>query len=264
MSFRKLLEDAVKDGIGVCVGLDPVIDRLPENIRASREPLLNFNLDIIEATSDIVSAYKPNLAFYEVFGAEGWHQLEMTIKAIPAGKVVIADGKRGDIGNTGRVYAKSLFDTLGCNATTVNPYLGSDSIQPFIEREDKGVYVLAVTSNPGSADVQELSVDGLPVYRHVIRMLRNFVQSGNIGLVVGATKPDILPDLLQDAVDMPLLIPGVGAQGGNVELLRTLLRDYKAPVLVNASRSIIYASQGDDFKEAARLSAVRLFDQLTK
>lgn len=264
MDFHTLLKTAVGEGIGLCVGLDPVMERLPSKIQTADEPLFAFNLEIIEATSDFAAAYKPNLAFYEAHGAEGWRQLEKTIKAIPSDKVIIGDAKRGDIGSTAKAYATALFDRLGVDAATVNPYLGSDALEPFIERDDKGIFVLAVTTNPGGSDIQELLVDGEPLYRYVIRLARRLNKRRNIGLVIGATKPDLWQDLLQEAIDLPLLVPGIGAQGGDTDRVRRHLENYPAPVLVNASRSILYASSGDNFKSAARDAAEKLCDQLRR
>jgi len=262
LTFSARLKAATGDGPGLCVGLDPLLERLPEKLRQSSEPLLSFNLEIIEATSEYASAYKPNLAFYELFGAAGWRQLEETIRAVPEGKVVIADGKRGDIGSTAKAYAAALFDGLGSDAATVNPYLGSDALDPFLQRQDKGAFILALTSNPGGSDLQQLISEGEPIYSHVIRLARGLNRLGNVGLVVGATRPEIWPEILPQAEDLPLLIPGVGAQGGGVAALKEALKSYPAPALVNASRSIIYASSGDDFKRAARDAARRLLDQL--
>lgn len=262
LNFNTRLESVVKEGIGLCVGLDPVMDKLPEHVRSSDEPLLTFNLEIIEYTYEYTAAYKPNLAFYEAHGPEGWRQLEKTIRAIPGECLVIADGKRGDIGSTAETYAVSLFETLNCDAATVNPYLGSDALEPFLQREDKGAFILTVTSNPGGADLQDLICDGEQLYRHVIRMARRLNKLSNVGLVVGATKPDLWHDLLELAEDLPLLIPGIGAQGGDLDALKTALKDYAAPALVNASRSIIYASAGVDFGHAAGDAAKRLRDQL--
>lgn len=247
---------------GLCIGLDPVWDRLPEHIRTEPEPLLTFNREIIAYTSDIAAAYKPNLAFYEAFGADGWRQLEKTIKLIPDSCMVIADGKRGDIGSTAKAYAASIFDTLGSDAATVNPYLGGDAIEPFLERPDKGIFILALTSNPGGSDLQELICNGEPLFRHVIKLAVRLNRTGNVGLVIGATKPEHWQEILDLAVDLPLLVPGIGAQGGNLDALKSALLNYPAPVLVNASRSIIYASAGEDFGKAAREAAQALNEQL--
>lgn len=262
MNYIEKLQKSVSDGIGLCVGLDPVIDRIPEKFHKSRSPLLDFNLEIIHATSDIASAYKPNLAFYEVYGANGWQQLEETIKAIPDDVVVIADAKRGDIGNTSKAYARALFEGLKADAATINPYLGSDSIGPFIEDDRHGVFVLAVTSNPGSAELQALLVDDEPLSYHVVRMCRKLNKFSNVGLVMGATRPEMWAGLLETSQDMPLLIPGIGAQGGDLNAVKAALKSYKAPVLINSSRSILFASSGDDFAEAARVEALRTKEML--
>ncbi len=262
MNFNTRLESVVNAGIGLCVGLDPVLEKLPEHIRSSDEPLYVFNLEIIENTHEYAAAYKPNLAFYEAHGPAGWRQLEKTIRAIPDECLVIADGKRGDIGSTAEAYAVSLFETLNFDAATVNPYLGSDALEPFLRREEKGAFILAVTSNPGGADLQDLICNGEQLFRHVIRMARRLNKLSNAGLVVGATKPDIWHDLLKLAENLPLLIPGIGAQGGDLDVLKAELKDYGAPALVNASRSIIYASSGIDFGQAAGEAAERLKGQL--
>ncbi|NQT34642.1 orotidine-5'-phosphate decarboxylase [bacterium] len=264
MNFNTRLESVVKGGIGLCVGLDPVMDKLPEHVRSSAEPLLAFNLEIIEYTHEYAAAYKPNLAFYEAHGLAGWRQLEKTIRAIPEECLIIADGKRGDIGSTAEAYAVSLFETLNCDAATVNPYLGSDALEPFLQREDKGAFILAVTSNPGGADLQDLVCDDEQLFRHVIRMARRLNKLSNVGLVVGATKPDLWHDLLELAEDLSLLIPGIGAQGGDLDAMKRELKDYGTPALVNASRSILYASSGVDFGQAAGDAARRLRDQLVE
>jgi len=262
MKLNEKLQAAVSGGIDLCVGLDPVLDRIPEKLHGSAEPLYEFNKAIIEATVDYAAAYKPNMAFYEAYGAPGWTQLEKTIRIVPEGKIVIADAKRGDIGNTAKSYAKALFSGLNADMATVNPYLGRDSLMPFIDDPKHGVFVLAVTSNPGGADLQELVIDGKPLYLHVVRLAQSLNKHGNVGLVVGATKPSLWRDLLETAVDMPLLVPGIGAQGGDIEALRAVVRNYPAPVLVNASRSILYASSGDDFQDAAREAAKKLAGEL--
>jgi len=263
MNFKSKLRSIIGEGLGLCIGLDPVLDRLPKKVRNSREPLYAFNREIIEHTYDIAAAYKLNLAFYEALGCDGWRQLEMTISDISDECLVIADGKRGDIGSTAKAYAASLFDTLKVDAATVNPYLGSDALEPFLDRTDHGAFILAVTSNPGSRDLQELVCDGEQLFHYVVRMACRLNKSGNVGLVVGATKPELWRDVMDIAVDLPLLVPGIGAQGGDLAALKSALQDYSAPVLVNASRSIIYASSGDDFGRAAREAAQSLNDQLS-
>ncbi len=262
MIFNQKIKEVVHKGIGLCVGLDPVIEKMPNKFHTAHKPLLEFNLDIIEATLDFAVAYKPNLAFYEVYGAEGWIQLEETIKAIPKNKLIIADGKRGDIGNTAKSYAQALFKRLEADAATVNPYLGYDSLEPFIEDAEKGIFILAVTSNPGGADIQNLESNGKPIFLYVIDLAIRLNQNRNVGLVVGATKPEALSTVLHKASDLPLLIPGIGEQGGEIRILKSILKGYNTPVLVNVSRSVIYASRSTDYKEATKIAAEKLTAQL--
>lgn len=263
MSFREKIAAAASGGSGLCIGLDPVLEKMPEKLQSAEKPLLSFNMEVIEATAEYAAAYKPNLAFYEAYGWQGWQQLEETIKAIPEDKIVIADGKRGDIGNTSRAYSRAVFERLGSDALTVSPFLGSDSIQPFIENPQNGIFLLAVTSNPGGKEIQNLVADGIPVYQHVIEIARRINDYRNIGLVVGATRAESWSNLLEIAIDMPLLIPGIGAQGGDIATLKNALKGYPAPALINASRSIIYASSGEDYKIAMRQAAAELHDKIT-
>ncbi len=261
MTIIERLTQAAGGRMGLCVGLDPVRDRIPAPLRDEPEALYRFCVEIAEATSEFAAAYKPNLAFFEAEGASGWRQLERLIAALPRDRVVIADAKRGDIGNTAQAYAKSLFSQLKADMATVSPYLGADSLTPFLSDPEHGVFVLAVTSNPGGRDLQELVADGEPVFRHVIRLARRLNANSNVGLVVGATRSSLWLEVLGAAVDLPLLVPGVGAQGGDLKALKAAVRSYPAPVLVNASRSIIYASTGSDFTEAARLAARQLLQE---
>lgn len=262
MDFSEKLKNATHNGIGVCVGLDPIPERLPEKFKNDSEPLFHFNTEIIEATAEFASAYKPNLAFYERFGVAGWAQLLKSVESIPSGKIVILDAKRGDIGSTSAAYSDALFNSLHGDAATVSPYLGSDSIDPFLQSVEHGVYLLAVTSNPGGADFQELIVDGEPLYTYVIRLARKLSKNKNIGLVVGATRLSLWEKVLSEAVDLPLLIPGVGAQGGDPSEIRRIIAGYPAPALINSSRAIIHASSGTDFASAAKKAAKQLFEQL--
>jgi orotidine-5'-phosphate decarboxylase len=202
----KLLDASRKNKSWLCIGLDPDPELMPP-IDVSQ-----FNKDIIEATSDLVCAYKPNLAFYEALGTEGFTILEKTIRDVPDDVPVIADAKRGDIGNTARAYARALFSVLGFDAATVNPYLGFDSIEPFIAYQDKGVFIVCRTSNKGAADFQNLSTNGVPLYGVVARKAEEWNTYGNIGLVVGATYPEGLKKVRSICPEMPLLIPGIGAQ----------------------------------------------------
>lgn len=239
----------------LCVGLDPDPDKLPPGV-----DVLSFNKAIIQATQHSVCAYKPNLAFYEALGADGWRILKDTIDSVPAGIPVIADAKRGDIGNTARAYAAAIFEHLGCDAVTVSPYMGRDSLEPFLDYRDRGIFILCRTSNPGAADFQSLPVtvegEEMPLFQAVARKAHEWNTGGNIGLVVGGTSPDELRAIRQAYPRMLLLVPGVGAQGGDLKTVLTCGAGYSGQgLIVNVSRQILYASRGDDFARAAEEAA---------
>ena len=256
---NKLLNASRKNKSWLCIGLDPDPELMPGM------DVLQFNRAIIEATCDLVCAYKPNLAFYEALGTEGTAILEKTIKHVPGDIAVIGDAKRGDIGNTARVYAKALFSILGFDAATVNPYLGYDSIEPFISCRDKGVFILCRTSNKGAADFQDLRTDGLPLYEAVAKKAREWNIHGNIGLVVGATYPEELKRVRSMCPDMPLLIPGVGAQGGDLASAVGYGVDARGEkAIINVSRQILYASKEKNFALAARNVAEKLRNQINE
>ncbi|MFN0157423.1 MAG: orotidine-5'-phosphate decarboxylase [Bacteroidota bacterium] len=247
----------------LCVGLDPDLSKIPLALRTDPHSIITFNREIIKATQDLVCAYKLNLAFYEALGEAGWSVVHRTLSFIPGNIVTIGDAKRGDIGNTAELYAKSLLDDYGFMATTVSPYMGADSVAPFISREDRGAFVLAVTSNPGARDLQYLKVKGKPVYEHVIARVKKWNVLQNCGLVVGATKPRELKRVRSLAPGMPLLIPGIGAQGGDLKsAVRYGCDENGEMALINASRSIMYASGGSDFADAARREASKLRDAI--
>jgi orotidine-5'-phosphate decarboxylase len=257
---EKLAEAVQKNKSLLCIGLDPDPSRMPEGIG-----VFEFNRSIIDATADLVCAYKPNIAFYEALGNEGLDALKRTRDYLPEGIPVIVDAKRGDIGNTARAYARSLFDYYSFDATTVSPYLGFDSIEPFIQYHDRGVFVLCRTSNAGAVDFQSLpcEVDGSHklLFEIVAEKVSQWNTHSNLGLVVGATYPEELKLIRQRYPDMPLLIPGVGAQGG--ELLQVVSYGVDAGrqrTIINSSRQILYASKGPDFARAAREAAQELRD----
>jgi orotidine-5'-phosphate decarboxylase len=253
----KLLNASRKNKSWLCIGLDPDPELMPG------VDVLQFNKAIIEATSDLVCAYKPNLAFYEALGTEGLVILEKTIKYVPGDIPVIGDAKRGDIGNTARAYARALFSVLGFDAATVNPYLGFDSIEPFISYQNKGVFILCRTSNKGAADFQNLSTNGLPLYETVARKAKEWDIHGNIGLVVGATYPEELKKVRSICPEMPLLIPGIGAQGGDLASAVGCGVDARGEkAIINVSRQILYASKEKDFAQAARNVAEKLCNQI--
>ncbi len=261
MNFTdKLLAASRRNNSLLCVGLDPDVSLMP------KVGLLEFNKAIVDATADLVCAYKPNLAFYEALGIDGLKVLQKTIEHIPTNIPIIGDGKRGDIGNTAKAYAKALFVTFGFDAATVSPYLGFDSVEPFIEYKDKGVFILCRTSNPGAVDFQNLvNAQGIPLYEAVARKAKEWNIHGNIGLVVGATYPDELKAIRKLCPEMPLLIPGIGAQGGDLASAVKYGIDVQGEkAIIAVSRQILYASQGKDFAQAARHSAQELRDNINK
>ncbi len=265
MNFiEKLTGAARKNKSLLCIGLDPDPELMPDNIG-----VFEFNQAIIDATSDLVCAYKPNLAFYEALGIDGFDALKKTIDCIPDDIPVIGDAKRGDIGNTAQAYARALFDTLNFDAATVNPYLGFDAIEPFIRYRDKGVFILCRTSNAGAADFQSLRCEvengHRPLFEIVALRASQWNTHGNIGLVVGATYPEELKLIRQSHPDMPLLIPGIGTQGGDLALtVRYGVDAQGEKAIINSSRQIIYASRGKDFAAAARQAALTLRDEINQ
>jgi orotidine-5'-phosphate decarboxylase len=249
------------------VGLDPALERIPESVSpgaAPAERVVEFNRQIVAATAGIAAAYKPNSAFYEALGADGFRALAETIAAIreaAPGAAVILDAKRADIGSTNAGYVVAAFDELGADAVTVHPYLGGEALAPFLERADKLIFVLARTSNPGAGELQDLVADGLPLYRHVARAVAgDWNAAGNCGLVVGATYPEEMRAIRGEVpAETPILVPGVGTQGGDVAAVVHANRDAGSDAyLIAASRSILYASGGEDFADAARVAAEAL------
>jgi orotidine-5'-phosphate decarboxylase len=261
MNFAdKLLAASRRNKSLLCVGLDPDPELMP------RVGLLEFNKAIIDTTADLVCAYKPNLAFYEALGIAGLEVLQKTIEHIPDNVPIIGDAKRGDIGNTAKAYAKALFVTFGFDAATVSPYLGFDSLEPFIQYNDKGVFILCRTSNPGVVDFQNLvDAQGIPLYEAVARKAREWNVHGNIGLVVGATYTEELKAIRQLCPEMPILIPGIGAQGGDLAAtVRYGIDAQGGNAVIAVSRQVLYASQGKDFAQAARHNAQELRDNINK
>ncbi len=252
----------------VCVGLDPDPARLPASLRdayALPEAVARFNAAIVDATRAAACAYKLNLAFYEALGREGWTVLERTLAQIPETHLTIADGKRADIGNSARFYARAVFDELGFDACTVAPYMGRDSVLPFLERPGTAAFVLARTSNPGAADFQEAcACDGTPLYVRVAERAAAWSAEadGTAGLVAGATDVEALATLRARCPSLPFLIPGVGAQGGDAEAVMRAAATDEGLVLVNSSRSIIFASAESDFADAAGRAAHALRETL--
>jgi orotidine-5'-phosphate decarboxylase len=244
----------------LCIGLDPVPESLPPSVLTCDDPVFAFNRAIVDATLDITPVYKPNLAFYEALGAAGWTSLRRTIEYVDGRAIVLGDAKRGDVGETARAYARALFGTLGLDACTLNPYIGRDSIEPFFAYPGRGIFVVCHTSNPSAGEIQEQAVDGEPLYLRVARLVGEWDRDGQCGLVVGATYPAELRAVRAMAPRLPLLVPGVGAQGGDARAAAAAARP--GTFVVNSSRGVIYASAGRDFAATARAAAVALRDAL--
>jgi orotidine-5'-phosphate decarboxylase len=259
MTKSELISSIFSKKSYLCVGLDPDMDRLPKCVLNYDDPVFEFNRAIIEATKDFCIAYKPNLAFYEALGTKGWESLEKTMQVMPEDKFTIADAKRGDIGNTSRLYAQTFFDRYNFDAVTVAPYMGEDSVKPFLSFRGKWVILLALTSNAGAADFQMLETkEGNYLYQDVLEKSRSWGGDDQIMYVVGATKPEALAKIRKMVPDHFLLVPGIGAQGGDLKEISLSGLNNDCGLLVNASRSIIYASSGTDFAEAAGQEASKL------
>ncbi len=257
---NKLLEAGRKNRSLLCVGLDPDPQKLPV------KDVFEFNKAIIDATADLVCAYKPNLAFYEALGIRGLQALKKTVAYIPEDIPVIGDAKRGDIGNTASAYAKGLFGYFKFDAVTLNPYLGYDSVEPFLQYKDKGVFILCRTSNRSAGDFQDL-VDnfGMPFYQSVAMRAREWNKENNVGLVVGATYPEELKEIRKMCPDMLLLVPGIGAQGGDLELsVKYGIEAKSEKAVIVAARQVLYASKGQDYTLAARAAARELRDKINQ
>jgi len=264
--FKEKLANAWKTGNSlVCVGLDPEPKKFPDRFRDAPGGIFEFNKAIIDATRDLVCAYKPQFAHYAAHAAE--NQLEHTIDYIKSTcphAIVILDSKRGDIGSTAEQYAHEAFERYGADAVTVNPYLGRDSVEPFLKHADKGVIILCRTSNPGAKDFQDLDVGGKKLFQHVAEQVANeWNAASNCMLVVGATYPDELADIRRRVGDLPLLVPGVGAQGGDVaKVMAAGKTAVGTGLIISSSRAILYASSGDDFAAAARKATLELRDAI--
>lgn len=263
MSFLDRYAQAfARTGSRLCVGLDTDLALLPSLVREADNPMLAFNQVIVDATADLASAYKPNLAFYEAAGQRGMDALIGTLAAIPEGVIKIADAKRGDIGNTAERYAQAFLEAMPFDAITLNPYMGTDTLKPYFKFEGTCKFVLALTSNPGSQEFQRIESGGKPIYLHVIdRCLDAFGSTGDLGFVVGATHPEELARIREHVgPDIPLLIPGVGAQGGDAAAV--MAANNGGAAFINVSRGIIAASKGDDFAQAARTAALKFAEEL--
>ncbi len=254
----KLLSATRRNGSLLCIGLDPDPTLMPPGLDVA-----DFNRAIIEATSDLVCCYKPNMAFYEALGLPGLRALEQTLKTIPSHIPVIGDGKRGDIGSTAKAYAKAMFEAWNFDATTVNAFGGLEGLQPFLDYKDRGVLIWCLSSNEGRRDFQFLASAGQPLFEHIVAKAAEWNTRGNVGLVVGATAPSEIKRVRELASELPLLIPGIGAQAGDLQASVRFGVDANGErAIINASRSVLYAGKGKDFAEAARKAAMTARDQM--
>ena len=262
---KKYLTATERNNSLLCIGLDTDERKLPASIQSKDDPVLYFNKSIIDATSDLVCSYKPNYAFYGALGKRGWSILRATIAHIPKHIPVIIDAKVGDIGNTSSLYAKMFFEGLEADALTVTPYMGEDCVLPFLEYKDCTTFIVCLTSNKGANDFEKSVSGGTPLFERVIKKALEWSVNKNCGLVIGATQPKYFSLVRSLAPDMPLLIPGVGAQGGNPKEVVEHGQDSKGGgILVNSSRGIIFASAKEDYACAARTAAKKLRDELNK
>jgi orotidine-5'-phosphate decarboxylase len=256
MNRAELIAEIRKKNSYLCVGLDTDLSKMPAHLRKADDPIFEFNRQIIDATAEYAVAYKPNIAFYEALGPFGWISLQKTIEYIPKNCFTIADAKRGDIGNTSSLYAKAFFETMNFDSITVAPYMGEDSVRPFLTIKDKWVILLAHTSNPGSTDFQLIeTAAGRPLYEEVIFRSKKWGTPENLMYVVGATHSEKMQSIRALAPDHFFLVPGIGVQGGDLETVSRLGLTRDCGLLVNSARSIIYASAGEDFADAARKEA---------
>lgn len=259
LTKKELYQQIIAKQSYLCIGLDTDLQRIPKHLLNYENPALEFNKQIIDATKDLCVAYKPNTAFYEAMGVKGWQVLESTRNYIPDTHFTIADAKRGDIGNTSRQYARAFFDHLSFDALTVAPYMGEDSIKPFLEHENKWVILLGLTSNQGSKDFQQQKLfDSSYLYERVLDQSAKWGTSDQLMFVIGATQSDYFSQLRTIIPDHFFLVPGIGAQGGNLQEVSNACFNKTVGLLVNSSRSIIYAGDGIDFAERARQAALKM------
>lgn len=254
MNHSELFENIIKKHSFLCVGLDSELEKIPAFLMKKKDPVFEFNKRIIDATHNYAVAYKPNVAFYECYGTKGWISLDATVRYIRNNYpeiLVIADAKRGDIGNTSKMYAKAFFENMPFDAITVAPYMGEDSVAPFLSYPQKWVVLLALTSNKGADDFQYHSDDGIKLFERVLSLSRKWGTINNMMYVVGATRAEMLKDIRQLVPDHFLLVPGIGAQGGSLEEVAKYGLNSKCGLLVNSSRGIIFADNSENFDKVA-------------
>lgn len=265
MTRQELFDQIKKKNSYLCVGLDTDLDKIPKHLLKFPDPVFEFNKQIIDATHEFAVAYKPNIAFYEALGSKGWESLEKTLAYIPKECFTIADAKRGDIGNTSALYAKAFFEQMNFDSITVAPYMGEDSVKPFLDCKNKWVILLALTSNPGNADFQlQETRDGKYFYEEVIVTALRWATPDQLMYVIGATQVDKLATIRTIAPEHFLLVPGIGAQGGDLEAVSKAGMNLQCGLLVNSTRAIIYGSQKEDFADVARNEAMRIRNQMTE
>jgi len=265
LTTQQLLQQIQQKQSFLCVGLDVDLTKIPEHLLQYEDPIFEFNKRIIDATHDLAVSYKPNTAFYEAYGIKGWKSLEKTIRYINEKYpdiFTIADAKRGDIGNTSSMYAKAFLEDLDFDSVTVAPYMGKDSVEPFLAFENKHTIMLALTSNEGAFDFQTLEVNGEELYKKVIATSKTWKNSENLMYVVGATKAEYFSEIRKIIPDSFLLVPGVGAQGGSLSEVCRYGMNATVGLLINSSRGIIYASSGIDFADKARAEALKIQQEM--
>ncbi len=255
MTRKQLIQQIQLKKSYLCVGLDTDIAKIPKHLQSHPDAVFEFNKQIIDATQDLCVAYKINTAFYEALGLKGWEAMEKTVNYIPKEQFIIADAKRGDIGNTSSQYAKAFFETLNFDAITVAPYMGEDSVKPFLEFENKWAIVLGLTSNTGSKDFEQQKLGDEFLYETVLKKVSSWGTDENLMFVIGATKASDLKEIRKIIPDHFLLVPGVGFQGGSLKEVSNYGLNKVCGLLVNASRAIIYAGEGEDFANEARAIA---------
>ena len=265
MTTEQLISQIQTKKSFLCIGLDVDLNKIPEHLLQTEDPIFEFNKAIIDATHDLCVSYKPNTAFYEAYGIKGWQSLEKTINYINEKYpeiFTIADAKRGDIGNTSSMYARAFFNDLDFDSVTVAPYMGKDSVEPFLAFEDKHTIMLALTSNEGAFDFQTKNVEGTELYKVVLETSKSWKNAHNLMYVVGATKAEYFTEIRKIVPDSFLLVPGVGAQGGSLAEVCKYGMSKNVGLLINSSRGIIYASNGTDFAEKAREEALKLQQEM--
>jgi len=265
MTTQQLISQIHKKKSFLCIGLDVDLNKIPKHLLQTEDPIFEFNKAIIDATHHLCVAYKPNTAFYEAYGLKGWKALEKTINYINQNHpeiFTIADAKRGDIGNTSSMYAKAFLEDLAFDSVTVAPYMGKDSVEPFLAFKNKHTILLALTSNEGAFDFQTKNVDGKELYKQVLETSKTWKNSENLMYVVGATKAEYFAEIRRIIPDSFLLVPGVGAQGGNLQDVCKYGMNSNVGLLLNSSRGIIYASNNNDFAEAAATKAKELQQEM--